>query len=194
LVKLTHIDDKAQWIPIESITIYYTGYRELCPGSESCNYANTEQGKPKNCNEFLDCQFKSCVNHPDINRVINFQEHIICLDKSLKELIKNRLHNRSRIARMNYMGKKIITFLLDLYYSTPRVMHDRVWDKLRIYRKKEGVSPEIKEWVSLPQQQKDLMVFKKHLLDILKDQNSTAYENNRISLACQEELSSTLLE
>lgn len=177
LLKLKQFNDENFWISIESIQIYFTGYKEFCPGSDSCNFANS-----KNCSDFSKCPFKKDTKYPDINRVINFQDHIITMDNHLRQLIRNRLHNRSRIARMNYMGDKIIKFLLELYYSNPRVMHDRVWDKLRMYQKKEGISPEIKTWIGMPQQKKDQNVFEKKLMDLLKDKTCAAYENNRITL------------
>ena len=181
LVKLTFLNNTDKWVPIESIKIYFTGYKELCPGSNSCKYANQI---PKKCDEFEDCDFKDKkVKYPDINRIIKFQEHMEDLDNELKLLIKDRLHNRSRIARMNYMGEKIIKYLLELYYSNPRVMHDRVWDKLRVYKKKEGVSPQIKTWIDLSQMDKDQVTFNQQLLNILRDVSDNAYENNRISLA-----------
>lgn len=34
---------------------------------------------------------------------------------------------------MNYMGNKVVTELLDLYCKKPRLMHERVWSRLRAY-------------------------------------------------------------
>lgn len=183
IVRLTRSDGTQDWVPIESIKIYYTGYLELCPGSDSCRYGNSENNKAEKCKDFENCVFKSSVRYPDINRVINFQPHMRHIHKELKKLIRKRLHNRSRIARMNYMGEKIITYLLDLYYSNPRIMHDRVWSKLRVYQKKEGVSTEINDWINMSQQKKNEEVFEKPLLDLIKDRRNSAYENNRITLA-----------
>ncbi len=123
--------DTGEWIPLKQIKIYFTGYKEICPGvrTGNCKYINYPI---EGCTD--SCTFRKKGRYPDINRVIIYDKYAASLDNRLKKLIRERLHNGYRIARMNYMGNKIITALLELYYKNPRLMHERVWSRLRAYK------------------------------------------------------------
>ena len=179
-VKLTASDGTVKWIPLDNIRLYFTGYRDLCPGAER-NICNIDGYRCTGQDNIIQtdkrCPFEENVKRPDINRLIDFQTEMNVLDTMLEKLISDRLHNRSRIERMNYMGDKVIRFLLKLYYKYPRTMHDRVWLNLREYANVIIYDKDIIEWMTLPIKDKESRIFPKGLLDKLK---SAEYHNDDI--------------
>jgi hypothetical protein len=157
------------WVPIDRVRIYFTGYRFKCPGPKegTCSHGYGSQGR---CQEGRRrCKvLDSGTRHPDVARLVVFEDHVQQLDSSLKGLIADRIHQTSRIARMNDMGNKVIRALLDLYLRNPRLMHDRVWTRLREYRGTRARAT-VKTWIDLPLAEKDRKVLPEDILDSLKD-------------------------
>lgn len=175
--------EKGRWVPLEKVSIQFTGFMELCPGVKkgACNYAVRQEGK--NCSSIDGCPFKSTiVSYPDITRLVEFQGHIAELDKRLRELIKVRIHSGSRIARMNYMGEKIIWELLDTYLKRPRIMHDRVWSRLRVYSERPIVSVSIYEWTEKSIVDREKEILPRNAFKDLIDESNTNRMSNRFSL------------
>jgi dGTP triphosphohydrolase len=133
---------------IENVSIYFTGYRELCPGVDGDTCANASEDV---CRSSSQCPFQRGPEHgirfPDCNRLVEFQECVGRLEAALTKLVAERIHRGSRVYRMGKMGKKVITFLLDTYLHDPRVMHERVWSRLRSYPKMAAISPAVRQWV-----------------------------------------------
>jgi predicted deoxyguanosinetriphosphate triphosphohydrolase len=173
-------EDSQQWVPLERVNVFFTGYQELCPGIKDgrCDYA------PRgDCHGNLTCQFRSDkIRYPDINRLIDFQDEGHNLYISLKKLISRRIHQGSRIARMNYMGEKIIHELLSIYLKNPRIMHDRVWARLQSYPGMKGVSVLVKDWIKRPIYEKEKRILPQYILERLMDENDPHYDCNRYSL------------
>lgn len=168
------------WIPVDQINVFFTGYKELCPGSPNGDCDLAPKGKCANAD---DCPFRSsAVKYPDISRLVEFQEEAASLDRVLKKVIAQRIHRGSRIARMNFMGEKIIRELLCMYLSRPRIMHDRVWSRLRIYPEMQDVSKPVSDWVHRPIIEKEKMNLPQHVLDRLLDEKDPKFECNRYSL------------
>lgn len=165
-------------VPIEQIRVYFTGYKELCPGGGGCSLG--KKGGRRLC-EPGGCEFfTSDLKHPDISRVVDFNIDLKKLDQMLEKLISERLHHQSRIARMNHMGDKIMRFLLEAYLSYPRLMHDRVWQSLRVYQDRESVSANVQNWCGLPIPVRGHEVFSE---DILKNlQRNGQFDHNRYTL------------
>lgn len=138
---------KPMTVLLENIRIFFTGYKDLCPSvhPDTCQFN-------KQFNTICDiCPYHSKgTRHADINRLIQFDDYLRALDDKLRKLISQKLHNSSRIARMNYMGKKVILHLLNAYLENPRLMHDRVWSRLRCYKDMPEVSPSIRNWQGKP--------------------------------------------
>jgi dGTP triphosphohydrolase len=170
-------------VRLDRIKIYFTGYKDLCPGIQkggTCTYSSK--------NASTKCSNSKCrfwwgkTKYPDINRLIRFQDHMLDLDMELKNLISNIIHKSSRVARMNYMGEKIIRFLLDSYLKNPRLMHDRVWSRLRIYQEKENVDHAIREWVDKPVSEKENAILPEQVLNCLTDLTRRNKNANHFSL------------
>jgi len=179
-VKLFFPDQTDIWVPIYKLRIYFTGYKDRCPGiNGDCEYS-----PDKICSHSSrDCTFySSSTNYPDINRMVDFQEKVEKLDHILKKLITERIHNSSRVARMNYMGKKIILELLDIFKNNPRTMHDRVWSRLRIYPDNINVSASLSDWVNKPIFEKEKEMLPKKVLERFKDTKNATFQADRYSL------------
>ncbi len=167
-------------VPIENARIHFTGYKELCPGSLSskCDYATQIK---KHCSHSTECCFWSTrIKHPGINRLVEFQNSMSELDHHLEKLIAERMHRASRVARMNYMGKKVIRELLDIYLENPRLMHDRSWAWLRTYSNMDNVSPPVREWIERPINEKEIIP--ENVLKRLVDRRDANFKYNRYTL------------
>lgn len=176
---------KPFWIQLEKIQIYFTGYQELCPGpkvsSQKCDYS-IDHGI--SCNE---CPFFSNGRYPDINRLVRLHNYGELLDQKLKDLVTKRLHNSPRVARMNYMGEKIVTALLDEYLKKPRMMHQRVWHNLRQYSEARKITSNLKKWIDEPIKSKELKLFDLETYDEIVNEkidgrNGRRLKNSRYSL------------
>lgn len=178
------INDGEQCLPIENVRVYFTGYKELCPGNDKCEYAKSENlSKAAKCPRNEKCTFYTeNIKYPDISRLVVLQEHAKELDSRLNGLIKNKLHVNSRISRMNAMGSKVIWFLLDWYYKNPRTMHDRVWTRLRTYPMKPRVSHVVSKWITKPITEKDSCTIPQEVLEKLVGEKTPEQEANRYSL------------
>lgn len=188
-VRIIENNDNEICVPIENVRIYFTGYQELCPGpsleSNQCKYS-TDILK-ESCSRSLNkCKFFSLkIKYPDINRIINFDHYMSELDILLKNLITDRMHNSSRIKRMNYMGEKIIIFLLNEYFKNPRIMHDRVWSRLRCdYPNWNSMSRDVKEWVEKSIIEREGLTIPEKVLECLvaKQKKNNAWECDRYAL------------
>ncbi|MFX1537592.1 MAG: dGTP triphosphohydrolase [Promethearchaeota archaeon] len=175
-------------VPIENIKIYFTGYKELCPGSkigERCHYADVLDIKMNACSKEHCPFYSSEISHPDINRVIVLHKYGNIIHEELGKLIKERIHNSPKVARMNRMGKKIIKFLLDEYLANPRIMHQRVWLKISNYPEARIVGEELKRWIDMPINEKEALILPtetyKEITEVDKDSGETL-KNGRYCL------------
>jgi predicted deoxyguanosinetriphosphate triphosphohydrolase len=183
-------DNRERVLPLRNVRVYFTGYKEICPGlqkDKQCLHStpsNTQCLKDKNEQK---CQFYvNGSKYPDVNRLIEIQDDLRILDKSLEDLISERIHCASRVARMNYMGKKIIYELLNEYLSNPRLMHDRVWSRLRCYQDNPNLSAPVDEWIKKTILEREKLVVPEnvinHLTDESQESNELKWKANRFSL------------
>lgn len=169
-------------VRLDKVNIYFTGYKELCPGirSGTCNFGS-QHGQT--CYNSKSCTFwTDKIKYPDINRLITLQDHMYLLDQMLKKLISSKIHHGSRVARMNYMGNKIIRNLLDLYLKDPRLMHDRVWSRLRVYRNMENVSLSLQQWVDRALSDKEKSVLDEEVFKCLTEPDHANRKCNHFTL------------
>lgn len=170
-------------VRIDKVQVYFTGYKELCPGIESGACRHVKRQKV-DCMQSKHCQFWSReIKYPDTTRLIEFQGHMQLLDSALKRLISERIHASSSVARMNYMGEKIIRTLLDVYFHNPRLMHDRVWSRLRTYPGMTNVSRPLHEWIDKPMREKEGTTLPSKAFKSLTDPNDSNSVCNQFSLA-----------
>ena len=170
-------------VRLDRVQVYFTGYGDLCPGVESgaCFYA-AQQGK--DCTRSTDCRFWSGeIKYPDTTKLVEFQGHMQLLDSFLKNLISTKIHNSSNIARMNYMGEKIMRFLLNVYFENPRLMHNRVWSRLRRYPGMTNVSRPLHEWISKSMPEKERTILPVSVFKSLTDPSDPNAVCNQFSLA-----------
>jgi dGTP triphosphohydrolase len=169
-----------KWIPIERVQIHFTGYRDLCPGgtNRACGNSPTNVCLGQDHCDFWD----SHSRYPDITRLIDFQQYAFELDQALKRLIRGRIHHGSRLQRMNAMGEMVIKELLTNYLKRPRLMHDRVWSRLRIYSGTDNPNPvprdapdPVKQWIGKPITEKDKEVIPESVLEKMRDQSDGNY-------------------
>lgn len=175
-------------MPIERVQIHFTGYRDLCPGGTNrrCEHSHTGACLGKGHCDFWNDGSK----YPDTTRLVEFQRYALALDHELKLLIRGRIHHGSRLQRMNAMGEMVIKELLTQYLARPRLMHDRVWARLRIYSGTDNLSPipanapdPVKEWISRPITEKDKEVIPEAVMGRMRDQSDrTFFARNYYSL------------
>lgn len=168
---------------LDKVKIFFTGYKDLCPGIQkgTCSYGK-QHGRTC-AKSSKECHFWSKkIKYPDITRLVGFQDHMHILDFHIKSLISAKIHNGSRVARMNYMGQKVIHFLLDLYLKNHRLMHERVWSRLRIYPEMQNADIVLQEWIDKPLSVKDKAVFPENVLKSLTDPDHPNRRSNHFSL------------
>ncbi len=175
---------KERQVRIERVRVYFTGYKDLCPGIDtgSCRHAARSDD---NCMRSSRCKFWSSeVKYPDTSRLVEFQGHMQILDSDLKKLISAKIHNSSSVARMNYMGETILSFLLNAYCKNPKLMHGRVWSRLRTYPHMANVSQPLHHWIAKPIANKEGMTVPDNVLKSLTDTraNDPNREYNQFSL------------
>jgi len=189
---VTIVDDNnmEKILPLRNVRIYFTGYKDTCPGlpdNRQCLHSTPSNTKCLKDNTKLKCQFfLKGSKYPDINRLIEIQDDLHVLDRDLEDLISERIHCASRVARMNYMGKKIIYELLNEYFSNPRLMHDRVWSRLRWYKDNPNLSEPVDWWINKPILKREKLVVPENVINHLTDESQVAnklqWEANRFSL------------
>jgi hypothetical protein len=84
IVRITPVSSRAFWLPVSNVRVYFTGYRDLCPGQKerSCDLPFIRKIKcelqPNSLEESEASARYSCpyfsdrVRHPDISRLIEF--------------------------------------------------------------------------------------------------------------------------
>ncbi|MBI9090627.1 MAG: hypothetical protein JEZ12_15530 [Desulfobacterium sp.] len=185
VIEIEDQDEKVFPVPIQNIQIHFTGYKDLCPGKSKgiCNFAVQNN---TSCNNSFNCVFRASndyiIRYPDVSRLIKLQRHMHDLDFSLKRLITTKIHHSSKVARMNYMGDKIIRFLLDTYLKNPRLMHDKVWSRLKTYRNKSNVSRSVKNWVEKDIFSKNTSVLPEEVFQCLTNEDNPDRNCNYYSL------------
>ncbi|MBF0377681.1 MAG: dNTP triphosphohydrolase [Desulfamplus sp.] len=187
-VTLTNKDSNEKIkVPIQNVRIYYTGYRELCPGTKGrggCSYSSNTKANGFCVNG--QCPFyDSEVKYPDINRLIQFHEYGKILDSQLRRIINERIHNSPKVARMNRMGKIIIKFLLNQYLMNPRIMHQRVWLKIAKYDEASPIDKSLEHWINTPINAKKDLIFPSDAYKEITNYDSrpsNTQQHNRYSL------------
>ena len=115
-------NEDSKWVPNKrGEDILYLAIANLCPGLKNggeCRVVpDADKAKCGKCQYHFSRVPHRSIKYPDTNRLIDFDDHLADLDQRLNALIKERLHNRARIARMNRMGEKVITCLLKAYFE-----------------------------------------------------------------------------
>jgi predicted deoxyguanosinetriphosphate triphosphohydrolase len=178
-------DFKEIWVPVENLRIYFTGYREMCPGSVNTYCSHAPEGS-NTCPRSSSCRFWFDIKRPDINRLIEFEERMARIDSQLEKLITEQIHCGSRVIRMSYMGKKIIRELLDVYMKEPRIMHDRVWSRLRAYDESRfrRLSAKVREWAAKDIIERETEAFPKEAFEELTNRSKAGrfFNNNKYTL------------
>jgi hypothetical protein len=177
-IVITEMNGSSFSIPIKRIHICFTGYRELCPDGVAC--ARCISIRNKNI-----CPYRNdLITRPDINRLVDFQDHMKVLDKNLGEVIEHKIHHSSRVERMNYMGHKIVSFLLDEYFRHPWIMHDRVWCRLRTYPGWTEVGHNVREWIRQSITDRESLIMpSKAMHDLLEFNDKKIAQTHRYILA-----------
>lgn len=155
IVYLSETDKSMEKIETERVRLYFTGYKEQCPGNcvkgvpqkMTCsNYSKRDGIDITTCEG---CEYYNpMTKYPDIRRIVHLETQAEKLDKVLRDLIERKIHSHSRVARMNYMGSKILKNILDIYLRNPRNMHDRVWLRLRDYGL-SNLTRKLADWIAL---------------------------------------------
>ncbi len=160
-VLITKADGETLWVPIEKIRIYYTGYRELCPGpreGERCHYIANKNNAGNDCRD-KKCPFLSDIKYPDINRLVKLHKYAKLIDDGLREIVTERIHNSTKVARMIVMGEKIMELLLNEYLRNPRIMNQRVWLNIDKYPEAHSVGNNLDDWIRRTIHDKEKSVF-----------------------------------
>lgn len=165
-------DNDSRTVPIEKISVYFTGYKELCPSVSinECKCKLKDKILKARQDGIKDCPFRSdVIKWLGINSLVEFQELFFKLNTMLSDLIGSRIHNGCKVIRMGYMGDMIIKKLLDEYFANPRLMHDRVWIKLRKYPDREKIDKKIEdEWLNLNVYTKEKEIISDNVIDLIR--------------------------
>ncbi|MFC1888957.1 dGTP triphosphohydrolase [Thermodesulfobacteriota bacterium] len=171
---------KVKWVPISHIRIYFTGYKDLCP----CIDTNTSQCDYQEINDQMSkcSHYKKETTRPDVDRIIDFNTHMFELDIRLENVITQCIHQASRIARMNFVGKKIVNKLLNTYTAFPRAMNDRVWNRLRVYKDRAPVNKEVRNIINARFTSKSNQTISKEALQAMLVRTKPNHKNSKYSM------------
>ena len=81
--------------------------------------------------------------------IVSFDPEMKEIDTNVSKVIEANIHRHSKVERMNVKGKMMIRRLFEMYWKHPRIMHKRVWERLRVYsgfRERCNKEDEFKEY------------------------------------------------
>lgn len=172
---------------LENVKIYYTGYKELCPGckdDEKCFFMNANNLLSREQCQ-IDCPFYTeKLQYPDVNRLIKYHEYAADIDGALARLISERIHNSPKVARMTRMGKQIVKYLLQEYLAEPKIMHQRVWLKIQSYPEISSIGSELRAWIDSPMRMKEKEIFPLQTLAKITRVNESSSQTDKNDKYC----------
>jgi len=106
--------------------------------------------------------------------LVDFSHGLKLIDNKLCELIHTKIHYHSKVVRMSVKGTMMIKKLFKVYYENPRVMHNRVWEKLPLYsiisalstfKKYEGEIPTVAQLEELKTESNGRLLLIRRIID-----------------------------